>query len=356
MAVYRKCVMSGLRVAGLAMLCAWGSNHAIGHSVPDSRRISPVVSDAATSGELTWKRRSSGPPRRTLEFVSLRDKINAGEVQLSNGEQIHDPNLWTSVVVADLDSQDFCTATLIGPHVLLTAAHCVDAKLPGSAGRDQRATIGGTIVINEKPPLTLKDCEMSAPYAQASLPQDDTPRSSEDYALCEVVGNVTNVLFESLYSGASAQAGDRILMAGYGCINIRVVNGKIETDDGKDKLRVGDAKIEATGVWNSGAALGTYIRTRAEHGEPILCPGDSGGPVFRGATLARQDGPQRRVMAVNSKVTAIPNGRGYAFLSFMTPVTSKTFQDFLSKWIAKSSALRQVCGDGIAPGFSNCRA
>lgn len=342
----------------LVALTGFGQATRCSESAPAAAATQSAATAAQSKvgpGELVWRSKSSGQPRRMLEFVSLRDKINAGQVQLSNGQEISDANLWAAVAIADVSPDEFCTATLVGPHVLLTAAHCLDAKLPGTRGHAQDATVTGTVSVNGLP-LHLKGCEMNIEYARASLPADNTPRTSEDYGLCEIKETVTNLLFESLFKGASSRKGDAILMAGYGCVNIRVSSGEITFDDGGGILRIGEARIEATSVWNSSDAVGVYIRTRTMRSEPILCPGDSGGPVFLQAAPARQDGPQRRVMAVNSKVSAVPSDGAYAFLSFMAPVTTDSFQRFATEWVAKHKGFRDICGYEISPGLNNCRA
>jgi hypothetical protein len=300
--------------------------------------------------EIVWTPDVDVPPA-DLDFESMRALAASGKMTLANGELIDDPTLWTSVVIAKRSSQRYCTATLIGPNVLLTAAHCVDAKVPTNPSK----TVGGTVRIDGAP-LQLKGCAMAPAYQQSPLPTDDQPRSSEDFALCEIVGNVGDGILETLEDGAEMKVKASILMSGYGCINLRVFLGKLQFDDGENKLRVGDAKIDAVGVSDATASKGRYLRTRTENDEPILCPGDSGGPAFSGVSAENQGGPRRRVVGVNSRVTAIPDGGTHVFFSFMASTSTKSFNEFLEQWRALRPATRKVCGRDFAAGSHSCRA
>jgi hypothetical protein len=328
-------------------IAACGQREEVAQSANPDASASVYV---APPKEIIWVPETNEPPT-DLEFESLRTQIAAGDVTLAGGQEIDDPLLWTSIVIARRSSSRYCTATLIGPNVLLTAAHCVDAKSPGNPAK----TVGGTVRINGAP-LQLKGCAMAPGYRESALPTEDSPRSSDDFALCEVVGNVGEGILETLDDRAESRVHAPILMSGYGCINLRVFLGKLVFDDGEKKLRVGEAKLNAVGVSDAESSPGRYLRTRTTDEEPILCPGDSGGPVLVGVTFEKQAGPRRRVVGVNSQVTAIPDGGEYVFFSYMSSTSTAAFNEFLEEWSAGGTGTRRVCGRHLAAGSHNCRA
>ena len=297
--------------------------------------------------EIQWPAERANPAG-SLSFVSLRDHAASGEVLLANGKKVEDPELWAAVVVANRKS-GFCTASLVGPNVLLTAAHCVDAL----DSREPSRTISGTLTIGGKT-RAISYCAMSAPYAAAPIPDRDVPRSSEDFAVCEVGGDFSEITLETL---SSSRVKDRaiVLLSGYGCTKVWVFANQLRSStEGKRALRVGPAQIEATGMFDASNAKGSYLRSRAEDDEPIVCPGDSGGPVFIGADL-NNPGGKRRVVAVNSKVTAVADGGSYDYLSFLAAVSDASFNKLLTDWQAKNPARRKVCGRDLSAGQLGCR-
>jgi len=283
-----------------------------------------------------------------LHFSSLRDLAKSGDVLLAGGEKIEDPELWAAVLIAKR-AGGYCTASLIGPNVLLTAAHCVDAR---DASRPAR-TVGGTIKVGGIA-RSLQQCAMSRLYLLSNIPDTDNPRSSEDFAFCEVSGVIEDITFETL-SENRPSVGAPLLLSGYGCTRIGVWMNRLTSQPGGQKLRAGNAIVDAVDVLDSSEDKGSYLRSRAEDFETILCPGDSGGPAFTGATLDDQAGPKRRVVGVNSKVVAVPDGGSYAFLSFFAATSATSFAELLREWQTLNPTTRRVCGRDIASGDEGCR-
>lgn len=290
-----------------------------------------------------------------INFVSVPDLFPTGDIKLANGTLAIDANLWAAVAMAWSADGLPCTSTLIGPRVLLTAAHCVDnADAPVSGADNSSHTRPGTAKFAGSL-IPLVSCAMHPAYADKNWIDAETPRSDLDVALCELSAPVSRLIMETVDTGARPNRNDPLLLTGYGCINIRVSNEKIKFDPGRYKLRMGDATIDAAGVADVQGRKGSYLRTKSTGGEPILCPGDSGGPAFRGVSLGQQASQGRRVLAVNSMVEAVPNGAGHAFYSYATLLTDPAFKRFQQAWTAERPASRKVCGIEIAAGTDNCR-
>lgn len=294
---------------------------------------------------------------RELTFDSLATLYPSGKTTLVNGSTEINVTAWPALVIARLDSSTFCTATIVGPRVLLTAAHCIDAGF-GSKGD----VIGGRVNVSNSQ-FELIGCEMHEDYVKAERQALDIPRADVDYALCELDGSPSIVL-ETLATGSGAPIGSPLLMTGFGCTGISVVSHALSfaaaDAPGSERLRMGDEKVDQARARDHTTATGVYVRTRSDEREPILCPGDSGGPAITGATLATQAPASRRLAGVNSMVTAIPVSQSdepvrYAYLSFMASVATPEFRSFLEKWKAKAPTTRVVCGIHITPGQRNCR-
>lgn len=319
----------------VAAILLIGPTHALAQS-PER----PITTDRPSpirSGELT--------------FDSLPEVFPTGSTKLVNGSLIVDLSAWEAILVARLDAGSFCSATIIGPTVMLTAAHCLDAGF-GNGGD----TVGGRVNIGGTQ-YNLTGCKMHDDYVAAPRQALDLPRSSEDFALCELDGE-PQVTSETVVSSATVGRNSQLLMTGYGCTGIRVVANALAYDvsdrPGSERLRMGDSKIEAVNVKDHVLGGGQYLRVRSVRDEPILCPGDSGGPALVGASLALQTGPTRRLVGVNSMVTALPRGDRYDFLSYMANLGTPAFDDFARKWTGDSRA-RRICGRELQPGEGRCR-
>jgi hypothetical protein len=275
-------------------------------------------------------------------FELATKKLNRAQTQLINGVvvhlQLHD---WPNVLVATLgdpskpDQMMSCTGTLVGPGVILLAAHCLDQR--NNALRPASLKVDGVSI-------TLK-CAIDPAYAIPPAKAEPLPRRSEDFGLCYAETNLKlpsliNLRFEQIDTTPVAQNAP-VLMMGYGCTDLGVYD-----QDGQ--LRIGDTTLtqSATGTGADGAYAEIVARGSSE---PALCQGDSGGPLVTGATTARPS-VSRRIRGVNSWI--LPQGPN--LVSSIAMLSDSSFTTWAKSWIGQFPGA-YVCGLQINPPGNTCR-
>ena len=229
-----------------------------------------------------------------------------------------------------------CTAALVGPQAVLTAAHCVPAN--------------GSISIRFGGQLYPATCQVHPRYAQDS---------SADFALCKVQRPVTvpaGFRYESIgISPMDQLAQQRIVLGGYGCISDIAANAQtdglyrigyntiIETSNSQSQSR-GPAYYAPRQVNN--------LITRDDPNAANLCPGDSGGPAFRASAAAGGAFSSRRIVGVNSRVFY----RDPARTTYGASLVSATGGPHFSSWATLWAQNQQVAACGIRGGLPNCRS
>lgn len=243
---------------------------------------------------------------------------------------------------------EICTATLIGPQVLLTAAHCVDVNRRRGAAWQTRT--GSVSLADGGGGQDIHSCAMAPAYT-ASDYRAGRVRNENDYALCELLLPL-NVIAEPIALGVDQIAPQaQLLIAGFGCSEQDLVGGRIVADNPTSGiLHVGINRI-------SGGGPDGWINLKGQIGtaDAIICPGDSGGAAYSNASLIpRNDDRGWRVVAVNSAVgpTGKPEERRY--LSYLAPLADPDFKTFLDGWVAKRPTYRQICGQEPRLG-TKCR-
>jgi hypothetical protein len=215
---------------------------------------------------------------------------------LINGT-VADPKKFTGVVWIGN-----CTATVIGPQTLITAAHCTRSKVSFS--------VGGSKYQGQ--------CMYSSEY---------NGNATADYSICFISSPVQGIEFETINTDPGFIAvDDKILQSGFGC-----------TKWGKQldgKFRTGISSVLKT---PSGKDY-DYRTGRGEDGEAVLCSGDSGGPAWG----LDASGERTKLISVNSR----SNTTTRSYLSALaTPAFTKLLASFQDKH--KTS----VCGvDGFDVG------
>jgi hypothetical protein len=223
---------------------------------------------------------------------------------LINGEVL-DTNEWPFIVNIRTGNSG-CSATVVGPRVLITASHC------GTTGATTTAKVGGKDVKGkfERSPLyPRQDHDVAVVVLEEEIKKEDAK------------------VFVSV--GGIASVGAKNYLAGYGCTQAG--------GGGSDgKLRGG--LVEITGF------SGFDVVSGGKDGSPALCFGDSGGPM-----LVEKNNQKPKILGINSK----GNIRN---TNYNTRLDIKESRDFLSNVASVNSVVicgingtKEVCEDDSNP-------
>ncbi len=185
-------------------------------------------------------------------FFAFSGQNAAAGSRLINGTPVP-AGTWKEVVRIRSDGAG-CTATVVGPRAIITAAHC--------------AKTGGTATF------TIDGVNYSAVMTRSPV----YPGQDHDVSLGIVTPEIKGITPASI--GGAATTGTGITLLGYGCINAGGGGG----NDGI--LRMGDSAI---------VEFAGFDMVSRKAGGAALCFGDSGGPAF--VTV----GGKKLLLGINSK-------------------------------------------------------
>ncbi|QEY63365.1 S1 family peptidase [Metapseudomonas lalkuanensis] len=301
-------------------------------------------------GNASAEERQNAAP--IVEFELASEVLAQSEIQLANGIVVRAAD-WPALIIARFSNQNgggrisSCTASLIGPNVVLTAAHCVDPQVENGKPLLASLRIGNR---------TLKmNCDMHPDYSKEPL-MGLSPRSSEDFALCilddggERPQQLKTMKYEVVDDDGVLVHGSKVVMTGYGCKDLRVVNGMPKAGQWDGYLRIGDGVIDKPAGSSPGRA--SYVTIKSVAGvEPALCPGDSGGPLLSGITAQDTDNV-RRIRGVNSSIAAVEG----VFISRISATGTDAFRSWAQDWLSRNERFKpEACGINFEAGERQCR-
>ncbi|MDA9951455.1 S1 family peptidase [Oligoflexaceae bacterium] len=254
--------------------------------------IASVISMISCGQELLQRRTSQTTPESNINL----QLINASVADLKD---------FPASVIADSNGSA-CTATIVGPKVLMIASHCIKHDAPVIFKADNKSYSG--------------TCSQSSLYRQGV---------DHDLAFCRLDKKVENVPYEVVNIDPDlVQVGSKLLLSGFGCRK----SGGIGGADGQ--YRIGETQVSRLPN-----RLSYDIMT--ENGG-ALCYGDSGGPAF----LYTDDQKLNRVVvSVNSKGNMSNE-------SYLTSTSSDASIKFIKGW----SGYFQLKICGVHKGVEGCRA
>lgn len=310
---------------------------------------SPRLANAGTDEVI--ERDRVAPTEAPLDgaiFESFADKKQKGErglPQLRNG-YVADSNDWPTVFYVTFQKtpngpRSACTAALIGPQVILTAAHCVPP--------------GGKIDLSFKGAGYATECTRHPQYEA----QQDW---SADYALCKLSGDkrikpepAQTAFYEYVdVTPFDTLTSKDVILTGFGCTADRVGSG---SPDGK--LRYGGNVIVETSAskhpsrsaeFYAGSQDNNLFTEDRKAGDPLpnLCPGDSGGPAFLATSTG--DVGKRVLVGVNSRVFYRSSAAEEYGASLVSAVGTKEFETWARAWMDDKA---EICG--LTTPMAACR-
>lgn len=229
------------------------------------------------------------------------------------GSMVGDPRRFPATFFATANGLQ-CTGTLVGPRVMMIAAHCV---------RD-----GGRVRLGQTGAGPAGSCN--------TMPGGYPGEISGDYAFCRLDAPVELPRYETMeFDPAALAARPELFAVGYGCTEPRTGAGAGGFHTGRlplNTLPPEDSRYPNFAISDPNLSF--------------ICPGDSGGAVY----LLRGSQDSRRATALASHYAdqRPPNaaeGPIYSYLSVLSTPAARDFAlDLLGRWGLP------VCANGL-PGL-----
>ncbi|PBC04260.1 S1 family peptidase [Mesorhizobium sp. WSM3860] len=232
------------------------------------------------------------------------DQATDGSIEVI-GAKSAKPEIWPATLIFK-SAIGGCTATVVGPQAVLTAAHCIE---DGASGQ---------IKIHSQP--IKAQCKRHPGYKNTN--------TTHDFALCNTDAPISGVAFEAVNTSiAFPKVAMPITILGYGCT----------TPGGFDRN---------FGMLFSGTATVTRLPRNDDlytitHGGAAVCFGDSGGAAY-----VYDDAIQRHrlIVGVNSK-------GDISEVSYISSTDTEAFVSWAIDWSKQTKAF--ICG--IHTEATGCR-
>ena len=239
-----------------------------------------------------------------------------------------------------------CTATKVGSKHFLLAAHCIEdenRKLPEdfttfsmTPNRD-RSNLRDFTVASAHIHPNWTDCPNCACKNEWICDLIDTP----DLALV-IVNEESPDVAEAVIDDTPVMPGDGVVLTGYGCDN---GDNRPSTSPG---LKLQNTVAIPADTYNSAAIGNTYVVTHGitkDANSASLCPGDSGGPLYR-------QGKNRQLVVGINALMAWTDDAGIAFANWHTRLDTKASVSVFQwlKDLGVNVETGSTCGDGIKNG------
>ena len=270
-----------------------------------------------------------------VQSLQMRSAIDTGQNGLGKrlyGGQVADAKDWPASLFGHyvLNGKSFvCSATLVGPRAVLTAAHCMDAD--------------GKIAFSRQGTDYVADCTRPVPGSPAVR--------SADWALCLVrKAPVTGTKFERLsLDPGLLRPGRSVMLTGYGCkaMNLDGTDDESSIDHafrfGTTRVDLGVGQVFGDAYWVQTASGLRVTPSGPQFTGTFVCRGDSGGAVY----ATSPSGRRYIVAVVSNEDTDIPR-RGISYLSALSVDPAR---QYISDW--KTHNAVKVCDEQTQ--WDDCR-
>src|SRR5690606_3897232 len=204
----------------------------------------------------------AGPERQEAPVASRSDELVGGRVATE----------------AEYPSTVYlggCTGVKVGPRHFLSAAHCF-------SGNEQYLNVTPDNEPQQVQSLTITSVNIHPEYAHCTACAGDG--SMEDFGYRPdialiTVHELTPTIPEAVIDPTPVEVGDPVTLTGYGCEN------GVGQPVGPARFKVGDTNaVDPLSVSGAATIPDGYVTTvgpAVDPDSPGLCPGDSGGPLFR---------------------------------------------------------------------------